>query len=253
MSNPRIGIIYPSNGIYELEFIKFAPEHVSLHFTRWRWPQRDWSTADAPDVMGGLARDPEIASCAALFEQIQPSVVTLGCTSVSFAAGPSGDIAVLDNIRRGTTAIPSSTSTAFLAACRALGAERIAVASVYRENLTQHFNEFLEHGGHRVISHKSDNWARDPVRMTGEELADLAEASDHPRAQAVLLPETNIHSSGAIPLIEKRLKKPVLTAVQVTVWHAVRLAGSDWTGGIGLLSQVGDSSPFISTVSNPAV
>ncbi|MET3583049.1 maleate isomerase [Mesorhizobium robiniae] len=239
MNNPRIGIIYPSNGIYDLEFINFAPREASLHITRWRWPERDWSRPDAPDIMAELSNDPEIAACASLFDQIEPAVVTLGCTSVSFAAGARGDVPVLENIRRGTAAKPSSTSTGFLAACEALAADRIAVASVYHESLTRRFVNFLEHGGRRVVSRKSENWAREPSRMTSEDLFDLAAMSDHPTAQAILLPETNIHTSEAIPVIERRLKKPVLTAVQVTVWHAVRLAGSDWKGGIGAVWQAG--------------
>lgn len=243
MAKPRIGIIYPSNGIYDLEFVDFAPKEISLHVTRWRWPKLDWSRPDAPDIMADLASDPEIASCASLLDHIEPAVVTFACTSVSFATGASGDAAVLANIRRGTTARPSSTSTGFLAACGALTADRVAIASVYRESVTERFVDFLEGGGRKVVSRRSDNWVRDPTRMTTNDLVDFAAASDHPSAQAVLLPETNIQTSDAIPLIEKRLGKPVLTAIQVTVWHAVRLAGLDWNEGVGALWRAGEAKP----------
>jgi maleate isomerase len=239
MHNPRIGIIYPSNGIYDLEFFAFASSRTSSHITRWHWPKLDWTRPDAPDIMAELARDPGIAECASLLDRVEPAVVTFACTSVSFAAGAAGDLPVLENISRGTSARPSSTSTGFLAACSALAADRVAIASVYRESLTERFADFLEYGGVSVVSSKSDNWIREPSHMTAEDLSDFAAASDHPAAQAILLPETNIHTSAAISAIEARLGKPVLTAIQVTVWHAVRLAGLDDADGIGALWQAG--------------
>ena len=233
METQRIGILYPSNGVYDLEFHRFAPAGASVHLTRWPWPNHDWSRLDALEMMAALASDPQLTACAALFDQIRPAVVTLACTSVSFAAGARGDAAVLAAIRRGTAAKASSTSTAFAAACHGLGAERVAIASVYRENLTQRLVEFLEQEGVRVASHKSDSWSRDPTRMSTVELVEFSISSDAPDAQALLIPETNIATSDAIPVIEERLGKPVLTAVQATVWHAARLAGMADESGIG--------------------
>jgi maleate isomerase len=232
----RIGVIYPSNGVYESEFDAFAPEDVTLHFTRWRWPDRNWFRPNWPDRMASLADDPGIATCATLFDQIDPAVVTFGCTSASFGGGAGADIPVLENMRRGTKAKVSTTSTAYTAACHALGVERVAIASVYREDVTRRFVEFLAHAGVETVSHRSVGWEGQPDddhRLTTEDVCRLARECDVPSAQAVLIPETNILTTDAIPLSEKELGKPVLTAIQVTVWHAVRLAGSEWTGGIG--------------------
>jgi maleate isomerase len=232
----RIGVIYPSNGVYEAEFEKFAPEDVTLHFTRWRWPHPEWFRPNWPDRMASLADDPGIATCATLFEAINPMVVTFGCTSASFAGGAGADVAVLENIRRGTNALASTTSTAYLAACAALRVERVAIASVYRKEVTQRFVEFLAGGGVKTTSHQSVGWERQPDddhRLTTEDVCRLAGECDHPDAQAILIPETNILTTQAIPMIEDRLGKPVLTAIQVTVWHAARLAESIYREGIG--------------------
>lgn len=115
MKTRRIGVIYPSDGVFDSEFIRFAPEETTVHITRWPWPDGDWSVPEAPDRMAELASDPKIAACAGLFDHIKPAVVTLGCTSVSFAGG---DGPVLENIARGTRAKPSSTSTGFAAPAR---------------------------------------------------------------------------------------------------------------------------------------
>ncbi|WP_137390963.1 maleate cis-trans isomerase family protein [Rhodoligotrophos defluvii] len=189
-----------------------------------------------------MADDPEIATCAGLFNQIEPAVVTFGCTSASFAGGAGGDIPVLENIKRGTSAAPSSTSTGFLDACHTLGVTRVAIASVYREEVTTRFVEFLSHAGIETVSHRSVGWEGQPDddhRLTTADVERLARECDHPSAAAILIPETNILTTEAIPIIEAQLGKPVLTAIQVTVWHAARLAGSDWTGGIGRIWQAG--------------
>lgn len=234
----RIGIIYPSNGVYEAEFDRFAPPGVTLHFTRWAWPDSRWFWPNWPDRMASLADDRGIAACAALFDQIDPVVVTLACTAVSFAGGAGGDRPVLDNISRGTAARPSTTSTGFLEACRAMGLKRVAVASVYRQEVTERFVAFLAAGGVETVSHRSVGWERQPDddhRLTSADVDRLARECDHPSAEAILIPETNILTSEAIPGIEARLGKPVLTAIQVTVWHAARLAGVEWREGIGQL------------------
>ena len=56
-----------------------------------------------------------------------------------------------------------------------------------------------------------------------EEVLALARGGDHPEAQAVLLPDTALHTAAWIEDIEDALGKPVLTANQVTAWEGLRL------------------------------
>jgi maleate cis-trans isomerase len=68
----------------------------------------------------------------------------------------------------------------------------------------------------------------------------FAAANDDPDAEAVLLPDTALHTAGWLDEIEDRLGKPVLTANQVSVWEGLRLARH--TGpraGAGALFRVG--------------
>jgi maleate cis-trans isomerase len=51
-------------------------------------------------------------------------------------------------------------------------------------------------------------------------------AVDVPEAEAVLVPDTAMHTLTCIDALEKALAKPVLTANQVTVWEGLRLAGA---------------------------
>ncbi|GGT14038.1 hypothetical protein GCM10010254_38270 [Streptomyces chromofuscus] len=51
-----------------------------------------------------------------------------------------------------------------------------------------------------------------------------ARRDDSCETRSVLLPDTALHTAAHIPALEKELGKPVLTANQVTVWEALRLA-----------------------------
>ena len=50
--------------------------------------------------------------------------------------------------------------------------------------------------------------------------------SDSPRAQALLIPDTALHTAMWVADLERRAAKPVLTANQVTAWMGLRLAGN---------------------------
>ncbi|WP_236787808.1 hypothetical protein [Amycolatopsis sp. GM8] len=244
----RVGVIYPSNGVCDTEFLRFAPPDVTLHVTRFPWPEPEWFRHHWVQRMTQLAGDPAITDAARLFTPIDPAAVTFACTAASFAAGAGGDHLVLQALRRGTSAPASTTATAFVAACRALGRTRVAIASVYRPELTERFIAFLAAAGITTVSHASEGWHQQPdddhrLRLT--DLRRMAAGCDHTDAQAVLIPETNIHTSDAIPVLEAELNKPVITAIHATVWHAARLAGSRRPTGIGHLGRC-DPAPLAS-------
>ena len=58
-------------------------------------------------------------------------------------------------------------------------------------------------------------------------MLEFAAAADHPDAQAVLLPDTALHTIGLLDELDARVGKPVLTANQVSIWQGLRLAGVD--------------------------
>jgi maleate cis-trans isomerase len=54
----------------------------------------------------------------------------------------------------------------------------------------------------------------------------MVKAADRPDAEAVLVPDTAMHTLAIIPELEAAVGKPVLTANQVTVWKGLQLLGS---------------------------
>ncbi|MEU2551147.1 MULTISPECIES: maleate cis-trans isomerase family protein [unclassified Streptomyces] len=120
----------------------------------------------------------------------------------------------------------SSTSFAFVHAAHEIGARRVAVGTTYPEEVAALFADFLRTGGLEVVATRSSGIVTaDEVGTWGEEeVLTLARAADAADAQAVLLPDTALHTAAHLALLEKALSKPVLTANQVTVWEGLRLA-----------------------------
>ena len=64
----------------------------------------------------------------------------------------------------------------------------------------------------------------DSALIERDEVLRFARANDHPGAEAVLVPDTALHTAGFLPELEAAVGKTVLTANQVTMWEALRLA-----------------------------
>ncbi|GHJ37279.1 aspartate/glutamate racemase family protein [Streptomyces sp. TS71-3] len=153
--------------------------------------------------------------------------VVWACTSASFVYGWKGAHDQVRALAKSAGLPSSSTSFAFLHAAKEMGAGRVAVAATYPDDVAELFADFLKAGGVEVLTTRGSGiitaaevgtWGRD-------EVLELARAGDHPDADAVLMPDTALHTVAYLPELEEALGKPVLTANQVTAWEGLRLAG----------------------------
>lgn len=157
----------------------------------------------------------------------RPDAVVWACTSGSFVYGPQG---ARDQVRALSEAagVPaSSTSLAFVAAVRALDVRRVAIAASYPDEVARLFVEFLDDAGIQVVSLASAgiDTAAEVGTLTAAQVRELAVSNDHPEAQALLIPDTAMHTLAVLPELEATLGKPVLTANQVSIWEGLRLTG----------------------------
>jgi maleate cis-trans isomerase len=151
--------------------------------------------------------------------------VVWACTSASFVFGWDGAREQVETLAR-TAGLPaSSTSFAFAHAVRELGARRVAVAATYPEDVAAYFAAFLGAAGIEVLSVRGSGiiTAAEVGTWGRPEVLAMARAGDHPEAEAVLLPDTALHTAAYVRDLERELGKPVLTANQVTAWEALRL------------------------------
>ncbi|MBF6415785.1 maleate cis-trans isomerase family protein [Nocardia cyriacigeorgica] len=157
----------------------------------------------------------------------RPAALVWACTSGSFVFGPQGAREQVRQLAAYAGVPASSTSIAFVEAARALGVRTVAVAASYPDEVARLFMDFLADAGITVAAMASAgiDTAAEVGTLTADQVLDLAVSNDHPDAQALLIPDTAMHTLGVLPQLEAALGKPVLTANQVTVWEGLRLSG----------------------------
>jgi maleate cis-trans isomerase len=154
--------------------------------------------------------------------------VVWACTSGSFVFGWDGASAQVEALGKAAGVPASSTSFAFADACAHLGVTRVAVGATYPDDVAERFVAFLARGGVEVaaLSARGIVTAAEVGTLPAEDVLAFAAAADHPDAQAVLLPDTALHTVGLLDALDARVGKPVLTANQVSIWQGLRLAGA---------------------------
>jgi maleate cis-trans isomerase len=151
------------------------------------------------------------------------------CTSGSFVFGWDGASAQVAALGAAAGVPASSTSFAFVDACARLGVTRVAIGATYPDDVAQRFVEFLGGAGIEVLSVSARGiiTAAEVGTLEPADVLEFAAAADHPDAEALLLPDTALHTVGLLDALDARVGKPVLTANQVSIWQGLRLAGAD--------------------------
>jgi maleate cis-trans isomerase len=198
----------------------------------------DAHRVDALLDLGGAERLAEGAKALAPYS---PDSVMWACTSGSFVFGWDGAREQVDGIAQILDLPVSSTSIAFVEAAVTMGLRRVAVAASYPQDVATHFVDFLRRGGIDVLSLGSHGiiTAAEVGTFGRDRVLDIARGGDVDGADAVLVPDTAMHSLAWLDDLEEAVGKPVLTANQVTVWEGLRIAGaSTRLDGLGALFRV---------------
>ncbi|MEO0632483.1 MAG: ectoine utilization protein EutA, partial [Planctomycetota bacterium] len=66
---------------------------------------------------------------------------------------------------------------------------------------------------------------RDIARVDVESIVDIALAANRPDAEGIFLSCTALRALDAIPIIEARLGKPVISSNQASLWRLLQLSG----------------------------
>ncbi|HEX9683808.1 MAG TPA: hypothetical protein VGA13_12055 [Acidimicrobiales bacterium] len=151
--------------------------------------------------------------------------VMWACTSASFVFGWDGARTQSAAISEALGVPVSSTSFAFVEAARALDVHAVAIAATYPEDVAHAFADFLGHAKIKVasVAVQDITTAAEVGRLQRDQVVEFVAAGDHPDAEAVLVPDTALHTVASLADLEQALGKPVLTANQVTMWEALRL------------------------------
>jgi maleate isomerase len=218
---PVIGVITLSTDcITEHELRLMAPaDQIVTSATRIK-------TTNPLTVASLRAHVGEISNAARLFDPIETvNVFAYSCTSGSAVNS-------LEDLTRGVRDAGSSAPITApmpgaIAAFKALDVRRIAMLTPYPDEVTLFMRDHLAKNGIEVVSFGSFHFDVD-YEMAGispQSMIEAATALDRSEAEAIFLPCTGLRASSAIPTLESKLDKPVVTAHQAMLWHAVRLAG----------------------------
>jgi len=220
-----VGLLYPGHGA-EDDFPALEARlegHVRL-------PVMHTSVgedAHRVDALLDLGSPTRLAAGAEGLRPHRPDSVMWACTSGSFVFGWDGARRQVDGVAD-TLGLPvSSTSIAFVNAVQALGLTSVAVAASYPDEVARHFVEFLRVGDVTVTAMGSHGimTAEEVGRLGRDDVLAMVSAADTHGAEALLVPDTAMHSLAWLDELEEAAGILVLTANQVTVWEGLRLLG----------------------------
>lgn len=179
------------------------------------------------DALRDMGSTPRLLEGARALADRQVSATIWSSTSASFVFGWEGAKKQVETLEDALGIPASTTAFAFVAAAAAVRARRVAVAATYPEDIARLFEKFLDRGGVKVVRIGSQGivTAAEVGTLLRDAVLEMVERNDHPEAEAVLVPDTALHTAAWLEDLEARVGKPVLTANQVTFWEALRLAG----------------------------
>jgi maleate isomerase len=222
----RIGVLtHDDSTISESELWTMAPDGVSLHTSRVFFA--DLATfADPPG--------PENAT--QLLARLPLHAIIYAWTVGSYLLGTAGEKELVSRVEQHSNGIPVLMSApAATAAFRAVEAERIALihGPFFTDDFDQKGAAYFQERGFEVV-HVSH--LLPPVEVphpntgsvaTPAQIYDWVRSHTPSTAQAVFIGGNAVRATSVIAALEEDLRRPVLTANQVSLWYALRAAGTE--------------------------
>ncbi|NIK60583.1 Asp/Glu racemase [Kribbella shirazensis] len=221
-----IGVVAPYDFALDRELWRWAPDDVTLHFTR-----TPYAPMAATVEMAVHISDPElIARTTYDVLAVAPLAVAYACTFGSFVGGLTGEHALVDAMVGAGAPAAVTTSGALLLALRRLGVNRIATVTPYTNDLTAGLTSFLTEAGVEVVATAGLGLIAQIWAVPYETTVELVQSVDSAAAEAIFISCTNLPTYDVIAGLEAALGKPVLTANQVTMWAVLELTGHTGIG-----------------------
>jgi maleate cis-trans isomerase len=237
-----VGLLYPGHGAEDdfpalLDRLKQAqPDgwNISLPLVQTSVDE-DAHRVDALIDLGKHERLAEGAQALAASHHLDS--LMWACTSGSFVLGWAGAHEQVDKLAEVSGLPTSSTSLAFVSACQALGVTKVSVAASYPRDVAECFVSFLQRADIEVVALDSYDiyTAAEVGALTCDQVIGLVAGAKRDDAEAVLVPDTAMHSLAWVDELEGAAGMPVLTANQVTIFEGLRLGG----GGVPPLPGLG--------------
>lgn len=227
----KIGfVLLATEQTIEDDMFTLCPPGVGLHFTR--APIPDSITVDTLRAQA----DDLAQAAASILPDGSLDVICYACTSGSLVIGEDR---VFAELRKGApNAQPTSLITGVMAALRAIGARRIAVATPYLDEINRREADYMTAAGFEIVNIQGLNLEKDSdmIRVRPDFIAEFAARVDRPDADALFISCGALRSIDVLDALEQKLGKRVISSNQAMMWDVLRRAGvSDRIAGYGSL------------------
>ena len=227
---PAVGVVWPSDPTpREIEELhRFVPEGTGMHMVAVDHDP-DPGNGITLERIVGLAESTTIEQTAAELVSKGVSAIAYACTSASYVRGVGGDRDIANRMAVATELPATTTSSATVLALNHLGIARVAVLSPHIDPINERLRLFLQGSGFDVVAIKGLNRLGEIDRIPPDSISDLVvQEVDGPDADGVFISCTSMQTASILTAIEETIGKPVVSALQVTVWDLLRLAGAPY-------------------------
>jgi maleate isomerase len=231
----RLGLLVPHAAVGpEAELQAMAPPSVTVHATRVPFGAMRAGGRMDPTIplspVRAFAEPPHVDEAAELLATSPLHVIAFANTGAAYTIGVEGEAAMIARLEQRTRGIPVlSTCAAAVEGLRVLGARRIAVVEPpwFNVELSSLGRQYWTSAGFEVVYAAPCGLPSDQQKITPADLHAWVTAVVPPEADAVLIGGNGLRAVGTIAALEEDLGRPVVTANQVLLWAALRLAGAD--------------------------
>lgn len=219
----RIGLIVPaSNTNVEPDCMLLAPAGVTIHSER----SGGYDPEAVPDSgeMRRFVRQSMDGHVRNLLDA-RVNLIAYGCTSATLSDGPEFDRQFREDLERRAGCPAITTAGALIDAIRSVGARKVAFTSPYVRALSRESVDFIQECGIEVVSEVAfdrELTSFEQNALTPQDAYDMALRADHGDAQAIVISCTDYRALEAVPAIEARLGKPVITSNQALMFACLR-------------------------------
>ena len=215
----RLGVLTPDfDPVPESEMSAMAPRGISIHAAR----------VFRRGAARSFVEPPQVDTATEQLASLKPQAVLFAFTSSSYAMGAEGDAAVRTRLETHTNGAPVLlTCAAAVEALRLLGSRRLALVHPpwFSEQANEQGIEYFRRQGFEVLMSSRISPQRTFQEVSPAEVFDWTSAHVPPSADAAFIGGNGLRAIGAIQRLERKLRRPVLTANQVLLWQALRRLG----------------------------
>ena len=225
----RIGLITLATDTGALqEYTRLMPDGVEVYPAPIVLPRGEATPAALIEMLAG----DQLELAAALLVWAEVDIIVFVCTTGSLVHGVGWDRELIGRIEGASGRPATTTTTAVVAALRAVGATSLAIATPYSDELNAIEQRFFEQSGFQIAAMAGLDCATDAEigRLEPADAVALVERVDTPDADAIFISCTNFHVLQVVDTLERRFAKPVVTSNLAGAWAALR--------GIGITDPV---------------